>query len=111
MTEKEYKGEKERKQGGVVFKVDFESPPEKPVEAVAYLFDAQEQLLASAPLKGGQADVVYAFPDLSQAGWQEWCSSGEGRDAIFRLFYVAMTRSRESLVLCPQSTPLAVNWR
>lgn len=62
-------------------------------------------------VKGGEADVVYVFPDLSQAGWQEWCSAGEGRDAIFRLFYVAMTRARESLVLCTQATPLAVNWR
>ena len=42
-------------------------------------------------VKGGEADVVYVFPDLSQAGYQEWCLHGEGRDSVFRLFYVAMT--------------------
>jgi len=62
-------------------------------------------------VKGGEADVVYVFPDLSQAGYQEWCLHGEGRDSVFRLFYVAMTRAREVLVLCQQASPLAVDWR
>ncbi len=50
-------------------------------------------------VKGGQADAVYLFPDLSRAGMMEW--SGAARDSIIRQFYVGMTRARESLVLCP----------
>jgi DNA helicase-2/ATP-dependent DNA helicase PcrA len=51
-------------------------------------------------VKGGEADVVYVFPDLSIAGMQEWCGDDTGKDAIVRLFYVAMTRAREELVFC-----------
>lgn len=50
-------------------------------------------------VKGGEADVVYLFPDLSLAGAQEWARRGEGRDAIVRQFYVGMTRCRESLIV------------
>ena len=47
-------------------------------------------------VKGGEADVVYVFPDLSRAGMAEW----QGRQAsVYRLFYVAMTRARDTLVL------------
>jgi superfamily I DNA/RNA helicase len=49
-------------------------------------------------VKGGQADVVVLYPDLSRLGFEEWSSRG-GRSAIVRLFYVGMTRARESLVL------------
>lgn len=59
-------------------------------------------------LKGSEADVVFVFPDLSQAGMAEWCGSGSGHDGIRRLFYVALTRARETLVLCSQATPMAV---
>ncbi len=51
-------------------------------------------------VKGGEADVVYLFPDLSHAGYLHWNRPGAGRDAIRRLFYVGMTRARHSLVLC-----------
>jgi len=50
-------------------------------------------------VKGGEADAVYLFPDLSYAGMQSWLSDG-GRAAVRRLFYVGMTRAKESLVLC-----------
>jgi len=49
-------------------------------------------------VKGGEADVVYLFPDLSFAGMSEWI--GGGSAAVRRLFYVGMTRARESLILC-----------
>jgi len=55
-------------------------------------------------VKGGEADVVYLFPDLSLAGAQEWARRGEGRDAIIRQFYVGMTRCRESLIVCKPAT-------
>lgn len=60
-------------------------------------------------LKGSEADVVYVFPDLSRSGMLEWIKPGNGRDGIRRLFYVMMTRARESLVLCGQATPDAVS--
>ncbi len=51
-------------------------------------------------VKGGQADVVYLFPDLSNAGMREWMAPGEPRDSVVRQMYVGMTRAREQLVLC-----------
>jgi len=42
--------------------------------------------------------VVYLFPDLSFAGMNEWL--GGGTAAVRRLFYVGMTRARETLILC-----------
>ena len=51
-------------------------------------------------VKGGEAEVVYLFPDLSNAGMVEWCGKGEHRDSIIRQMYVGMTRARESLIFC-----------
>ena len=51
-------------------------------------------------VKGGEADVVYLFPDLSMAGNLELQGTPEQQNSITRLFYVGMTRSRETLVLC-----------
>jgi len=55
-------------------------------------------------VKGGEADVVLLFPDLSTAGMREFASGDAGRDAVRRCFYVGMTRARETLLLCrPES--------
>lgn len=51
-------------------------------------------------VKGGEAEAVYLFPDVSQAGWIEMHGSTEGHDAAVRLGYVGMTRASERLVLC-----------
>jgi superfamily I DNA/RNA helicase len=51
-------------------------------------------------VKGGEADVVYLFPDVSLPGYQGWQKGGEDRDAIVRAFYVGMTRARETLITC-----------
>jgi DNA helicase II / ATP-dependent DNA helicase PcrA len=59
-------------------------------------------------VKGGQADVVYLFPDLSQAADQHYASEGAARDSVIRVFYVGMTRARERLCICHQETPLAI---
>ena len=59
-------------------------------------------------VKGGECDCSYVFPDLSRAGHTEWLTRGEPRDGIVRLFYVACSRSRESLVLCAPSSRMAV---
>jgi superfamily I DNA/RNA helicase len=49
-------------------------------------------------VKGGEADVVYLFPDLSYRGMQSWL--GDDRGAVIRQFYVGMTRAREALRIC-----------
>lgn len=61
-------------------------------------------------VKGGEADVVIALPDVSQAAMTEWCAPGEGHDAIVRLVYVMATRARAELVLCEPGGPRAVEW-
>ena len=50
--------------------------------------------------KGAESDVVIMFPDMSTAGMCEWQRRGPNRDSVIRLFYVAMTRARETLVIC-----------
>jgi superfamily I DNA/RNA helicase len=50
-------------------------------------------------VKGGEADVVFLFPDMSQAGDAAYQRHGPARDAVIRLFYVGMTRAREALYL------------
>lgn len=57
-------------------------------------------------VKGGEADVVYLFPDLSPPANRAW-TSGMPRlsDPIVRQFYVGMTRAKDTLVVCGASDP------
>lgn len=57
--------------------------------------------------KGAEADEVWLFPDLSPAGYRDWC--GANQDAILRMFYVGLTRARERVVLCERATDSSVN--
>ncbi len=59
-------------------------------------------------VKGGQADVVYLFPDLSQAGAEQYARPGITRDAVIRVAYVGATRARERLVICQRETAMAI---
>lgn len=60
-------------------------------------------------VKGGEADVVFLFPDLSDSGLTAYRRHGPPRDAVIRTFYVGMTRAREVLYLCaPESVAAAV---
>lgn len=49
--------------------------------------------------KGGEADHVFIFPDLSLQAYREMRTT-EGRDSVIRTFYVALTRAREAVWLC-----------
>ena len=51
-------------------------------------------------VKGGEAEVVYLFPDVSLAGAREWNGNNNQKAYVYRLFYVGMTRAKETLVLC-----------
>ncbi len=61
-------------------------------------------------VKGGEADVVYLFPDLSRLAAKNW-QSQRGRDSIIRTFYVGMTRAREELKLCKPKDSCHVRWK
>ena len=61
--------------------------------------------------KGGEAGEVLLFPDLSRQGLQQWLTGGEGADAIRRVMYVGMTRTKWNLHLAaPSIGGMAVNW-
>ena len=47
-------------------------------------------------VKGGEADSVYVFPELSRSGWSSFM---DGSPSAYRLFYVALTRARETLTV------------
>lgn len=51
-------------------------------------------------VKGGQADHVILAPDLSPRGNQDYKTPGWARrDGVIRMFYVGMTRTRQSLTV------------
>jgi superfamily I DNA/RNA helicase len=59
-------------------------------------------------VKGGEADVVFLFPDVSPAGDAAYQKHGPQRDSVIRLFYVGMTRARHTLYICQRESPTAV---
>jgi superfamily I DNA/RNA helicase len=59
-------------------------------------------------VKGGEADVVFLFPDLSSAGNAAYQRPGPTRDSVIRLFYVGMTRARHTLYICQKESSKAV---
>jgi DNA helicase-2/ATP-dependent DNA helicase PcrA len=59
-------------------------------------------------VKGGEADVVFLFPDISPTGEVAYQRYGSQRDSLIRLFYVGMTRARHTLYICQQESPMAV---
>ena len=60
-------------------------------------------------VKGGEADVVYLWPDLSPAAMEEWYDSRR-RDTVLRTLYVGITRAREAVVLCEPGSGMAAVW-
>ena len=60
-------------------------------------------------VKGGEADVVYLFPDLSQAGDAQYARGGVPHDSVIRQFYVGVTRARETLYICQSTSRMAIS--
>lgn len=58
-------------------------------------------------VKGAEADVVFLMPDLSLNGMNEWATRA-GEDSIRRMFYVGMTRAKETLIICQKATAMGV---
>jgi hypothetical protein len=57
-------------------------------------------------VKGGEAQRVYLWPDLSRKGCNAWLLQGAvARDAVVRQLYVALTRASESVVVLPPVDP------
>lgn len=52
-------------------------------------------------VKGGEADNVYVYPDVSRQGMDDY---ERNPDPTIRQFYVAFTRARSSLILCSPGT-------
>jgi len=59
-------------------------------------------------VKGGEADVVFLFPDLSLPAMKGWVENKDEHEAIIRTFYVGMTRARESLIICSPATRMHI---
>lgn len=62
-------------------------------------------------VKGGEADNVYLFPDLSMSAARQWWEYGEPHDSVRRAFYVGMTRAKRGLYLPRAATRTAVEIR
>jgi len=57
-------------------------------------------------VKGGEADIVHIFPDLSFSGFNEVY---DNPDRIHRLFYVGVTRAKESVIIHEASSTKSYN--
>jgi superfamily I DNA/RNA helicase len=56
-------------------------------------------------VKGGEADNVFLFPDVSFSSYEGVLAlGGPGGDSLVRTYYVGMTRARTNLYLCDAST-------
>ena len=77
-----------------------------------HAFDNEPQIVIGSihSVKGAEADCVYIYPDLSTSGDKEWKSCGGSRDSVIRVFYVAITRARESVGLMRARGGMSIDW-
>lgn len=76
------------------------------------LVDAPKVIIGTIhSVKGGEADNVIIYPDLSASAHINWISSGNDMDNIRRVFYVGLTRARNGLFLAGASGPRSIDWR
>ncbi len=59
-------------------------------------------------VKGGEADAVFLVPDLSAAGDAAYRRDGPTKDSVVRLFYVGLTRARETVYICAPESAKAI---
>jgi len=60
-------------------------------------------------VKGGEADRVLLFPDLSPQGYRQLGIPGwDGKQSIFRTFYVGATRAKEQLLVADPHNQLSI---
>jgi superfamily I DNA/RNA helicase len=59
-------------------------------------------------VKGGEADVVFLFPDLSRSAAKAYDGQGSTRDSVIRLFYVGVTRAREAVYICEPASNMMI---
>ena len=60
-------------------------------------------------VKGAECDYVYLFPDLPMPAMREWLGPPQQQAAIYRQFYVAMTRPREAITLCDPAGTMTID--
>ncbi len=58
-------------------------------------------------VKGGQADKVLLFPDISMQAAQ-YAETIAGKESIIRQFYVGMTRAKEELIIASPASSLHI---
>lgn len=54
-------------------------------------------------VKGAEADVVFIFPDISKDAWESLAKGDKRKyyaDALDRVFYVGMTRAKDTVYVC-----------
>lgn len=60
-------------------------------------------------VKGGEAERVLIYPDLSPQGYRQLGIPGwDGKQSIFRTFYVGATRAREQLLIADPHNQLSI---
>jgi superfamily I DNA/RNA helicase len=78
----------------------------------AHIADPMVTVGTAHSVKGGEADSVYLFPDLSTTGARGYYNDMELRDAVVRLMYVGATRSKNKLTLMgAYNQQYAVRWQ
>lgn len=98
---------KTRLNGSVQDRADFPVRVAMKTGSIGLLEEPRITVGTIHSVKGGEADAVFLWPDISAAGAKQYQSAGAPRDSIIRQFYVGMTRAKESLYICPQCGPSA----
>lgn len=75
------------------------------------LFEKPEIIVGTIhSVKGGEADFVYLFPDLSKKASNSRYTK-DGNESIIRTFYVGMTRAKKGLYLCGgTNSSMKITW-
>ena len=60
-------------------------------------------------VKGAECDYAYLYPDLPFPAMREWLGPPRQQAAIYRQFYVAMTRAREGVTVCSPAGSMTVD--